>query len=349
MKIQNSTVTLSSERSYAKETVKTESLNFWSDNDNASSSKEASYLKNDKLDLSPLSASCEKKTCGCEKKDDGIIGISDSDKLKIDLIERFCESVLGKKVKFSFAEQININASEMSISIDGGSSSSDGRVGWGFVYSKLESFYESEETSFNASAEITTQDGRKISIDMSVLMSRKYQSQTAIIIRGGDALKDPLVLNFGTANAEATQKKYSFDIDSDGVDDSISFVGKGSGFLALDKNGDGIINNGNELFGTQSGDGFGDLAFYDDDKNGWIDENDSIFDSLRVWTKDDEGNDYLFALAEKGIGAIYLGNANTEFSLNNYDNQTNAVIRKTGIFLFEDARAGTIQHIDLVV
>ncbi len=37
------------------------------------------------------------------------------------------------------------------------------------------------------------------------------------------------------------------------------------------------INDGSELFGTSSGDGFKDLATYDEDENGWIDENDSIF------------------------------------------------------------------------
>ena len=54
--------------------------------------------------------------------------------------------------------------------------------------------------------------------------------------------------------------KFKFDIDSDGKVDEISFVGKSSGFLALDKNEDGKINDGSELFGTKSGDGFSDLA-----------------------------------------------------------------------------------------
>ena len=37
-----------------------------------------------------------------------------------------------------------------------------------------------------------------------------------------------------------------------------------------------------KLFGTSSGDGFKDLAEYDEDGNGWIDENDSIFNRLKV-------------------------------------------------------------------
>lgn len=42
--------------------------------------------------------------------------------------------------------------------------------------------------------------------------------------------------------------------------------------LSLDQNGNGEIDNGTELFGTKSGDGFADLARYDLDYNGWIDE-----------------------------------------------------------------------------
>ena len=54
-------------------------------------------------------------------------------------------------------------------------------------------------------------------------------------------------------------------------------LGSGSGFLALDKNGNGKIDDGSELFGTKSGDGFADLAEYDSDGNGWIDEKGRVY------------------------------------------------------------------------
>ena len=40
-----------------------------------------------------------------------------------------------------------------------------------------------------------------------------------------------------------------------------------------------------------TGDGFKDLAMYDEDGNGWIDENDEIFSKLLIWSKDENGND----------------------------------------------------------
>ncbi|NLD47470.1 MAG: hypothetical protein GX660_09755, partial [Clostridiaceae bacterium] len=143
--------------------------------------------------------------------------------------------------------------------------------------------------------------------------------------------------------------KINFDLDFDGKTEQISFVSKESGFLALDLNNDGVINDGRELFGPQTGDGFSELAKYDLDENNWIDENDAVFSKLKIWVKDDSGKDMLFTLAEKGIGALYLGNVNTPFSLKDASNNLNGVIRKSGVFLKENGTAGTIQHIDLAV
>jgi hypothetical protein len=139
------------------------------------------------------------------------------------------------------------------------------------------------------------------------------------------------------------------DLDGDGKEEKISFLEQGSGFLALDQNGDGIINDGNELLGPKTGDGFRELAAFDSDENGWIDENDPVFHNLRIWIKDETGKDSLVALGEKGLGAIYLGNVNTNFSLKGEENELQAQIQKTGIFLKEDGQAGTIQHIDFAI
>ena len=139
-------------------------------------------------------------------------------------------------------------------------------------------------------------------------------------------------------------------MDADGTEEEIASLSAGSGFLALDKNDDGIINNGKELFGPQSGDGFADLAAYDEDSNGWIDESDSVFKDLKIWTKDENGGNRLIAIGKAGVGAIYLGHTATEFSLNKeITNETQGIVRSTGIFLKESGETGTIQHVDLIV
>ena len=130
----------------------------------------------------------------------------------------------------------------------------------------------------------------------------------------------------------------------------VSHIWKVWRFLSLDKNEDGIINDGSELFGTKSGDGFRDLSEYDDDKNGWIDENDAIFSKLKIWTKDKDGKDYLLDLKQADVGAIYLGNTDTQFSIKNDEHKLNAEIKKTGIYLHEKTGAvGTMNHVDLVI
>ena len=82
---------------------------------------------------------------------------------------------------------------------------------------------------------------------------------------------DPLVINLDGNIAELSDQTFLFDLDGDGEMDEISELSAKSGFLALDKNGDGTINDGTELFGTRSGNGFQDLSAYDTDHNGFID------------------------------------------------------------------------------
>jgi len=86
--------------------------------------------------------------------------------------------------------------------------------------------------------------------------------------------------------------KFLFNLDS--VKEDLPMIRPGSGFLALDLNNDGIIINGNELFGPRTGNGFAELSVYDEDGNNLIDENDPVYDQLSVWTINQQGNEVLF-------------------------------------------------------
>ncbi len=210
-------------------------------------------------------------------------------------------------------------------------------------------YEESESTSFSTTGVVRTADGREISINVDVAMSRKFTQYFKEELQIPQLVNtcDPLVINFDGDVAELSDQKFFFDIDGDGEKDEVSYLGSGSGYLALDKIGDGTINDGNELFGPQTGNGFDDLAKYDADGNGWIDENDPIWSQLKIWCKNEDGTEALYTLAEKGLGAICLQNAATDFALNNAKNQTNGYIRSTGIFLYENGNVGTVQHLDV--
>ena len=215
---------------------------------------------------------------------------------------------------------------------------------------------EQEDTSFSTVGTVRTKDGREINFNVNINMSRRCEEYYREELNVAQfTLCDPLVINLDTDATELSDQTFYFDLDADGKEEEISML-KGSGYLALDKNGDGIINDGSELFGTQNGDGFADLAQYDEDGNGWIDENDSIWSKLKIWCKDENGNDVLYKLSDKGVGAICLQNVSTDFTLQGdrtgqdgttNANATNAVVRKTGIFLYENGNVGTVQHVDM--
>lgn len=209
---------------------------------------------------------------------------------------------------------------------------------------------EFEATTFKSKGIVKTSDGRELDFNIDLTMSRsleKYTKQQGVYESLGVRLCDPLVLNFDTPAANVSDQKFYFDLDADGEDDVISTLGAGSGFLALDLNEDGKINDGSELFGTKSGDGFKDLSKYDKDGNGWIDEADEIFDKLTIMCFEEDGSTTMYKLKDKNVGAIYLGNKDTEFDIIDHESMLNARIRKTGIFMYETGGAGTIQHVDL--
>ncbi len=273
-------------------------------------------------------------------------------KLEYSILKLLVERLTGEEITVYRPEDVakdqELNKLDPPPTEGGRSNRNNEAVGWGVRYDYYESHQEIENTQFHAEGVVHTQDGKEIDIEIALQMSRHFQSSESISIRAGDALKDPLVLNFEGRAADLTQTKYSFDIDADGREDQISFVGPQSGFLALDRNNDGEINDGTELFGAISGDGFADLAAYDLDHNQWIDENDSIFDNLRIWSKDADGKDHLAALGDRNVGAIYLGHVSTEFKIADAGNQQLGQVRETGIFLEENGNVGTVQKIDLI-
>lgn len=272
------------------------------------------------------------------------------DSLNMRILRAMFEKLIGKRMKLVDVDALRkeLESAQQGQTSQQVSEPSQQLQGWGLAYDSFASHYESETTSFSAEGVIRTEDGREIDIAVELNMSREFYSEQQLSIRAGDALKDPLVINFDGKAAELTKTTFSFDIDVDGEDDQISFLEHGSGFLALDKNLDNVINDGSELFGALTGDGFKELANHDLDENGWIDENDAIYNRLRIWTQDENGDDRLLALGQQGIGALYLGRVDTPFAIKDSANSLQGQIRASGVFLHEDGRAGTLQQLDLV-
>ncbi len=208
-------------------------------------------------------------------------------------------------------------------------------------------YSEVEKIAISASGTVETADGREISFEFGYEMQRQTVEVCSISMDASPALFDPIILNFDGSLPFLSDCSFLFDLDADGQEDTVASPGSGCGFLALDRNCDGLINDGLELFGPASGSGFGELADLDLDANMWIDENDPIFDRLLVWMKGENGEDSLLSLQEAGVGAISIAGVRSEFQLESPSGVLLGQIKASGIFLTEEGEVRSLQEVDL--
>lgn len=207
-----------------------------------------------------------------------------------------------------------------------------------------EKISESENTLVCGKGCVKTCDGKQINFDFSLNLERSYSSETREVESGTIALRDPLVLSFDGKACELLADRITFDLDADGKPEQIPALGKASGFLVLDRNGNGRADDGSELFGVASGNGFSDLALLDNDRNGWIDEGDTAYEQLAIWS-----GEAFSSLKERGVGALYTGAVDAPFSLKTSSNELLGQIRAAGIYLTETGQFGHLQELDLRV
>ena len=216
---------------------------------------------------------------------------------------------------------------------------------------------QTRSINLSLSATLRDRNGSLTKINLELTMQESFistlrSSRSALDSKGtapSEKLKllDPLVIDYLGNGTELKDKTFKFDLDSDGKPDQISMLKRGSGFLALDKNGDGKINDGSELFGTRNGDGFADLARYDSNGDRKIDKNDPIFNKLRIWTPDENGNGRLIGLGEAGIGALYLDAKRSEQIMKGMNGNILGIKRKSAGFERLNGTKGEMHHIDL--
>ncbi|MEN6328442.1 MAG: calcium-binding protein [Syntrophomonas sp.] len=181
---------------------------------------------------------------------------------------------------------------------------------------------------------------------------------------------DPLVLDLDGDGIETTHVANGtyFDIDNNGFTERTAWLAGDDGFLVLDRNGDGVINNGSELFGdrtlledgTIAANGFQALADFDDNNDGKIDVNDAIFGDLRIW-KDRGGgssdSSELFTLEQldiKSLGLNYADknqqldvNGNTDVGTASYERTDGTTAGLDEILFQRNTMDTTLEHIEV--
>ena len=330
MIIDDANIAMKASRVYTERHEKTETLEAWVGD--RRQGEVVAPVGGDKIDISSDAMDSYKRYSELTPFDMGNDGVAVSSPLYI--MKLLLEKITGFKFNISDVKEVDEEDIKEVVGDETAKSlvnqaTGDAPVesaGFGVVYDYHESYYEREVTEFSASGVVKTADGQKIEFSLNLRMEREFYSETNISFRAGDALVDPLVINYSGNAAELTDSKFKFDLNSDGRLDDISRVAPGSGVLVYDKNGDGKINNGTELFGPSTGNGFAELAAYDSDGNGWIDERDDIYGKLQVWDHNIFGKDFLKSLRDVSVGAIYLGSKSTSFDMKDASNGLNGQV-----------------------
>ena len=365
MRIEQSAVNLSAKSSYLQLKTKEESLRVWvngqpeealgsqqgNHKEQGSGNLMGSMQQNPWKDFLKPVTYAKPEAVGTEP-DTEEIPISEEDKRKIELIEQMFMLMTGKRIKLRVPTGIKLKELKaMEATRSGAQQTNQNQQaqmpeGFGLHYKRTETEMEQSQMDMKGSGSVVTSDGRAIDFNIQVHFSETYVRESSVEIKMGEALKDPLVLHLTNEAPDFTGKTVRLDVDGNGTLDELPFF-KGTGYLVYDQNGDGKVNDGSELFGPATDNGYGELAQYDMDGNGWIDEGDQIFDKLKIWTVDAEGNSQLQALLTKDIGAIYLGHVAADYRLYDQQHALQGQMAEAGIYLKESGSVGMMSHLDV--
>lgn len=173
------------------------------------------------------------------------------------------------------------------------------------------SYARSMELEFDMRGEFVDSSGQRVSVEAHVEV--EVQVQASVHVQNGppQQMADPLYLDIdgnGSASLTSAEDGILFDINGDGAMERSAFVRGSDVFLAYDRNGNGLIDSGKELFGDQNGavNGFAELAKFDSDANGLIDSRDAVYSNLSGARLDKSGNLEMLSLAELGVSSISL-------------------------------------------
>lgn len=164
---------------------------------------------------------------------------------------------------------------------------------------------------------------------------------------------DPLTLDLDGDGLETTGINTAdpilFDHNADGIRTATGWVLADDALLVLDRNGNGVIDNGTELFGDSTplnfggnaADGFAALAQEDTNADGLVDSSDANFSELRLWRDLNQDGisqaEELFTLDSQNVAALIVAKTENAVVLAN-GNQ----IADLGGFLRSDGSNGTL-------
>mgnify|MGYP001015320616 CR=1 FL=1 len=163
---------------------------------------------------------------------------------------------------------------------------------------------------------------------------------------------DPLILDLGGDGIKTTsldQSRTYFDLDSNGFAERTAWVDASDGLLVLDRNNDGQVTSGQELFGDQTllangvraASGFEALREFDGNRDGRIDIKDEVYAKLRIW-RDLNGDGISQAEELKGLSDYNIASISLSSTSSNASDVMNNIQRRVGSFIKTDGSGGVI-------
>ena len=163
---------------------------------------------------------------------------------------------------------------------------------------------------------------------------------------------DPLIFDLGGDGIKTTSLDRSrtyFDLDSNGFAERTAWVDASDRLLVLDRNNDGQITSGQELFGDQTllangvraASGFEALKEFDANRDGRIDIKDEVYAKLRIWR--DLNSDGISQAEElKGLSDYNIASISLSSTSSNASDVMNNIQRRVGSFIKTDGSGGVI-------
>jgi len=199
-----------------------------------------------------------------------------------------------------------------------------------------------QELSYDMQGEFDI-NGKQLSLDYSFYLASdkiKYDSFETTAA----ALKDPLIIQFGDQSIGEISGQEDFNINQDNNIDSLPVFSGDVGYLVYDKNANNKADNGSELFGPTSGNGFNELAQLDENNNGFLDKEDSAYKQLYLWQPDK--NTWL-SLADAGIEAISTDAIATPYTFYDQNDEVQAQMRNSSFAISETGRGFGVHQVDV--
>ena len=199
-----------------------------------------------------------------------------------------------------------------------------------------------QELSYNMQGEFDI-NGQHLSLDYSFYIASKKIQYNSFETTAA-ALKDPLIVQFGNQSIGEISGQESFDINQDNKMDNLPVFSGDVGYLVYDKNGNNKADNGSELFGPTSGNGFNELAQLDENNNGFLDKEDSAYQQLYIWQPD---NSTWLSLADAGIEAISTQAIATPYTFYDKNDEVQAQLRNSSFAISESGRGFGVHQVDV--